>query len=41
VRVAVDEDARFLRMWRGEVELLVNFADVEQHGVGPREGQLR
>jgi maltooligosyltrehalose trehalohydrolase len=41
VRTVVDEDARFLRMWRGDVELLVNFSDVEQHGVGPWEGQIR
>jgi len=41
VRVDVDEDARFLRVWRGDVELLMNFSDVEQHGVGAWEGQVR
>ncbi len=40
VRTVVDEDARFLRVWRGDVELLVNFSDVEQHGVGPWEGRV-
>jgi hypothetical protein len=28
-------------VWRGEVELAMNFSDVEQHGVGPWEGQVR
>jgi maltooligosyltrehalose trehalohydrolase len=41
VRTVVDEDARFLRVWRGDVQLLVNFSDVEQYGVGPWEGQVR
>jgi maltooligosyltrehalose trehalohydrolase len=41
VRAEVDEAARFLRVWRADVELLVNFADVEQHGVGPWEGRVR
>ncbi len=41
VRTVVDEDARFLHVWRGDVELLVNFSDVEQHGVGPWEGRVR
>ncbi len=41
VRTVVDEDARFLRVWRGDVELLVNFSDVEQNGVGPWEGRVR
>jgi maltooligosyltrehalose trehalohydrolase len=41
VRTEVDEAARFLRVWRGDVELLVNFSDVEQHGVGPWEGLVR
>jgi maltooligosyltrehalose trehalohydrolase len=37
----VDEEGRFLRIRRGDAELLVNFSDVEQHGVGPWEGQVR
>lgn len=41
VRVEVDEPTRFLRVWRGDVELLMNFSDAEQHGVGPWEGQVR
>ncbi|HEY3671733.1 MAG TPA: alpha-amylase family glycosyl hydrolase [Acidimicrobiia bacterium] len=41
VRTVVDEDARFLRVWRGDVQLLANFSDVEQHGVGPWEGRVR
>jgi maltooligosyltrehalose trehalohydrolase len=41
VRVEIDESARFLRAWRGDVELLMNFSDFEQHGVGPWEGQVR
>jgi maltooligosyltrehalose trehalohydrolase len=41
LRVEVDEDARFLRVSRGDVELLMNFTDVEQHGVGPWEGRVR
>ncbi len=41
IRVQVDEEARFLRVWRGEVELLMNFSDDEQHGVGPWEGRMR
>jgi maltooligosyltrehalose trehalohydrolase len=40
VRTVVDEDARFLRVWRGDVELLMNFSDVEQYGVGPWEGRV-
>jgi maltooligosyltrehalose trehalohydrolase len=41
VTATVDEDGRFLRVRRGDVELLVNFSDAEQHGVGPWEGQVR
>jgi maltooligosyltrehalose trehalohydrolase len=41
VKAIVDEDTRFLRIVRDDVELLVNFSDVEQHGVGPWEGQVR
>jgi maltooligosyltrehalose trehalohydrolase len=41
VQAIVDEDTRFLRIVRGDVELLVNFSDVERHGVGPWEGQVR
>jgi maltooligosyltrehalose trehalohydrolase len=41
IGVDVYEDARFLRVRRGDVELLMNFSDVEQHGVGPWEGQVR
>jgi maltooligosyltrehalose trehalohydrolase len=41
VRVDVDEDARLLRVWRGEVELLMNFSDVERYGVGPWEARVR
>jgi maltooligosyltrehalose trehalohydrolase len=41
VRVDVDEKARFLRVWRGDVQLLMNFSDAEQDGVGPWEGQVR
>jgi maltooligosyltrehalose trehalohydrolase len=41
VRVVADEDARLLRVWRGDVELVMNFSDVEQDGVGPWEGRVR
>jgi maltooligosyltrehalose trehalohydrolase len=41
VRAEADEEARFLRVWRGDVQLLMNFSDTEQHGVGPWEGQVR
>jgi maltooligosyltrehalose trehalohydrolase len=41
VRVEVDEAARFLRVWRGDVQLLMNFSEFEQHGVGPWEGRVR
>jgi maltooligosyltrehalose trehalohydrolase len=41
VRTVVDEEARFLRVWRGDVQLLMNFSDVEHDGVGPWEGQVR
>lgn len=41
VEVVADEEARFLRVRRGDVELLMNFSGVEQHGVGPWEGRVR
>ena len=41
VQAEADEEDRFLRVRRGDVELLMNFSDVEQHGVGPWEGQVR
>jgi hypothetical protein len=41
VRAVADEESRFLRVWRGDIELLMNFSDVEQHGVGPWEGRMR
>jgi maltooligosyltrehalose trehalohydrolase len=41
VRADVDEEARFLRVWRGDVQLLMNFSDVEHDGVGPWEGKVR
>jgi maltooligosyltrehalose trehalohydrolase len=41
VRAVADEDTRFLRVWRGDVELLMNFSGVGQQGVGPWEGQVR
>jgi maltooligosyltrehalose trehalohydrolase len=39
--VEVDEDRRLLRFWRGEVELVANFSDVEHDGVPPRTGTIR
>jgi maltooligosyltrehalose trehalohydrolase len=41
VEASVDEVGRFLRVRRGDLQLLMNFSDVEQHGVGPWEGQVR
>jgi maltooligosyltrehalose trehalohydrolase len=41
VQAEADEAGRFLRVRRGGVELLMNFSDVEQHGVAPWEGQVR
>jgi maltooligosyltrehalose trehalohydrolase len=41
VRTDVDEESRFLRVRRGDAELLMNFSDVAQQGVGPWEGQVR
>jgi maltooligosyltrehalose trehalohydrolase len=40
-RVESDEDRQLLRMWRSEVELVANFADVEQDGVPARSGAVR
>jgi maltooligosyltrehalose trehalohydrolase len=40
VTVTADEDARFLRVQRGSMELRMNFSDVEQHGVPPWEGRV-
>ena len=39
--VEFDENRRLLRMRRGEVELVANFADSEQDGVPPRTGAVR
>jgi maltooligosyltrehalose trehalohydrolase len=40
VRTEVDEERRVLRFWRGEVELVANFADAERDGVPPRSGAV-
>jgi maltooligosyltrehalose trehalohydrolase len=40
IRVEADERRRLVRFWRGEVELIANFADVEQDGVPPRTGRV-
>ena len=37
----VDEQRRLIRFRRGPVELVANFADVEQDGVAARSGQVR
>ena len=37
----VDEERRLLRFRRGGVELIANFADVEQEGVAARSGAIR
>jgi maltooligosyltrehalose trehalohydrolase len=39
--LAVDEDARLLRVRRGPVELIANFSEREQDGVPARSGQVR
>ncbi len=39
--VGVDEDRRLLRFSRGAVELVANFADLEQDGVPARTGLVR
>jgi maltooligosyltrehalose trehalohydrolase len=41
VHVEADERRRLLRVRRGGVELIANFADVEQDGVAPRSGAIR
>jgi maltooligosyltrehalose trehalohydrolase len=41
VHTEVDETARFLRVRRGEVELLMNFSDREHDGVPAWEGRVR
>jgi maltooligosyltrehalose trehalohydrolase len=40
-RIEFDEERRILRMRRGEVELVANFADHEQDGVPARSGAVR
>jgi maltooligosyltrehalose trehalohydrolase len=40
VSVHVDEEARFLRVCRGEVELQMNFSDVPHADVPPWEGRV-
>ncbi|MDQ1432845.1 MAG: maltooligosyltrehalose trehalohydrolase, partial [Actinomycetota bacterium] len=40
VSVDVDEDARFLRVRRGDVELQMNFSDIAHAGVPPWEGRV-
>ena len=40
-RAEVDEERRLLRVQRGEVELVANFADREQDGVPARSGVVR
>jgi maltooligosyltrehalose trehalohydrolase len=41
VHTEVDETARFLRVRRGDVELLMNFSDREHEGVPAWEGKVR
>ncbi|HUO71051.1 MAG TPA: alpha-amylase family glycosyl hydrolase [Solirubrobacteraceae bacterium] len=41
VRVEFDEARRLLRVHRGEIELIANFADIEQEGVAARSGAIR
>jgi maltooligosyltrehalose trehalohydrolase len=41
IRTEVDEERRLLRVRRGDVELIANFADVEQDGVPARSGAVR
>ena len=41
VETSVDEQHRFLRVRRGDVELLMNFSDHEHDGVPPWSGAVR
>jgi len=41
IETSVDEDARFLRVRRGDVELLMNFSADEHDGVPPWSGVVR
>ena len=41
VETTVDEEARFLRVRRGDVELLMNFSPDEREGVPPWSGAVR